>query len=186
VRTNRIDTSRKFTYRKSGLIPILYNTGSSYKPRNPHLKVWRFLDFAKFVDMLERKALFFSSVMAFDDPYEGKLPSSFARLILADEIFVEDKRGKDGFVSIRKRLIKSMGKRSSFVNCWYLGEYESDGMWQLYSNKERGIAIRSTFKRLVKSIEEDTNPILIEKVKYIDYDKFRIKGEFYPLMYKRK
>jgi hypothetical protein len=56
-----------------------------------------------------------------------------------------------------------------FVNSWHLNEYESAAMWAIYSRFNSGIAIQSTYNRLVKSFSRCKEPIYIGKVKYIDY-----------------
>ena len=40
-------------------------------PEDPATQIWRYTDFTKFVDLLERRALFFGRADAMDDPFEG-------------------------------------------------------------------------------------------------------------------
>ena len=40
-------------------------------PQNLQIKIWRYMDFTKFVSMLENKGIFFPSLAMFDDPFEG-------------------------------------------------------------------------------------------------------------------
>ena len=40
-------------------------------PDDPNASVWRYLDFTKFVDMLERRQLFFARADKLGDPFEG-------------------------------------------------------------------------------------------------------------------
>ena len=71
------------------------------------------------------------------------------------------------------------------VNCWHKNEYESDGMWQLYSNKKKGIAIQSTVDRLSKCCADHAYVI---DVTYIDYQQNSLPDNLLvrPFEYKRK
>jgi len=39
--------------------------------------LWRYLDFTKFVSMLDSSSLFFTRCDLFDDPFEGSYPNRF-------------------------------------------------------------------------------------------------------------
>ena len=43
------------------------------KPIDESVKIWRYMDFSKFVYMLKEKALFFASPNLFDDRFEGTI-----------------------------------------------------------------------------------------------------------------
>lgn len=40
-------------------------------PKDKNVKIWRYMDFTKFVSLLETESLFLSRVDKFEDPYEG-------------------------------------------------------------------------------------------------------------------
>ncbi len=40
-------------------------------PENPDIPVWRYMDFTKLVSLLQHEGLFFPTVAALDDPFEG-------------------------------------------------------------------------------------------------------------------
>jgi len=42
------------------------------KPEDP-MKVWRYIDLAKFVSMLETQSIYFSRMDLFSDPFEGAM-----------------------------------------------------------------------------------------------------------------
>ena len=44
-------------------------------------KVWRYMDFTKFVSMVEEGALWFSRTDCLDDPFDSHLPNSVLRQI---------------------------------------------------------------------------------------------------------
>ena len=126
------------------------------------------MDLAKFISLIDRKEIFFSSVDMFGDPYEGTLPNMNMH---------------PGNKGIDRRRRKSI-----LVNSWHLSEYESAAMWALYSQFNSGIAIQSTYRRLDSSFDKTPEPIYIGKVKYIDYSKERIndKHVLLPFVHKRK
>ena len=60
--------------------------------------------------------------------------------------------------------------KSTVVNCWHQNESESEAMWRLYSENNKGIAIQTTVQDLIDSI--DNERIFLSEIKYIDfYDK---------------
>ena len=60
--------------------------------------------------------------------------------------------------------------KSKLVNCWHVGEYESDAMWSRYTDRKDSIAIKTDVVSLVKSFR-DRYPSAIGKVQYISFDK---------------
>ncbi len=62
-------------------------------------------------------------------------------------------------------------------------------MWKLYLSNNEGIAIQSTFQRLLDSLSGyDDYDVFIGKITYIDFDKESIpmKNLLSPYLYKRK
>lgn len=41
------------------------------KPKDLNVPIWRYMDFTKFVDLLDTKTLFFTRADRFDDQFEG-------------------------------------------------------------------------------------------------------------------
>lgn len=64
--------------------------------------------------------------------------------------------------------------KSTLVNCWYDSSHESEAMWKLYSEQQKGIAIRTTVRNVTHAFA--ASPPLSGKrlmrmgrVRYIDY-----------------
>jgi len=142
-------------------------------PENPDMPIWRYIDFAKFVDMLDRGALHFSNMNALGDPFEG-LPS---------EGTIEEHRERSR--QAREEAIASgvvdsdfqwppddpwsnyqVFRALTYVTCWHLNEYESMAMWRLYSRD--GIAITSTFSKLIASLQVVPEQVFAGQVVYRD------------------
>jgi hypothetical protein len=149
------------------------------KPKFSSAKIWRYIDFTKFVSLLDKSALFFSRADKLGDPFEGSHPKE--NISIRAEIY--KKEIPLTYVSSIYKLLREF----TVVNCWHMNEYESAAMWNLYASSEEGIAIQSSFQRLKDSFTDRENDIFIGVVQYIDYDKERILDD--PLssfVHKRK
>jgi len=166
------------------------------KPEDKNAKIWRYMDFTKFVSLLDTNALFFSRLDCLSsDPYEGSFP--MANINNRNKGLTEDviKLYKSFFPSFdhdeyikQSSWINREERKLFFINCWHLNEYESHAMWNQYSKNKGGIAIQSTFNRLCKSLSKIDRTIWIGKVKYIDYKTEAIPEDnaLKPLLHKRK
>ncbi len=134
------------------------------------------MDFTKFLNLLDKSALFFTRVDKLDDPFEGSCPEKVIK-------FYErkwDSKYPEGFFTHLNKF--------TAVNCWHLNEYESAAMWKMYLKSNEGIAVQSTFKRLRDSLRDKKHDILIGRVRYIDYDKLAEPENIllHPVIHKRK
>jgi hypothetical protein len=155
-------------------------------PTDENVKVWRFMDFAKFVDLLETKALFFSRSDRFNDEFEGYYARGNRKW---NPVLYKEKLNPQGIAYLTNQLEEHalVQRRYVFLNCWHLKDYESHGLWQLYSG-ERGIAIQSTYRRLRDSFNDNPENVFIGPVKYIDWDEDWIPtgNVLDPFVHKRK
>ncbi|MBA7507538.1 hypothetical protein ES706_06257 [subsurface metagenome] len=153
------------------------------KPENVNAKIWRYLDFTKFVSLLDKSALFFTRADKLPDPFEGSY--SKANVKLRPDMY----KGK-----IPPNALKDLSqfyelfRKFTAINCWHLNEYESAAMWRLYLKSNEGIAIQSTFNLLKSSLKDENHNIFIGKVKYIDFERDRMPegNTLYPFVHKRK
>ena len=172
-------------------------------PDHPDAKVWRYLDFTKFLSMLEDKSLYFCrlDVLANKDPYEGLYTNLNARgeeityADLPEEVWknkgIEDEKTLLMIQAAQKqtRPFIRQQRELSFVNSWCVSEHESAAMWPLYVQGSEGIAIRSTFNHLVESMKQyEEFEVFIGEINYMDYESEAIPpGQLLlPLMSKRK
>ncbi len=119
-------------------------------PANEHTTIWRYMDFTKFFSLLDKKALYFARSDRFSDKFEGATPIP---TIKAREAYVLGS-GTPLVEEVSKGWSQSSRevRKWIFLNCWHMNSYESAAMWQLYVQKNEGIAIRSTFARLGDSL----------------------------------
>src|SRR5918912_1195284 len=142
-------------------------THSALRVPDQNVKIWRYMDFQKFVSLLDAY-LFFRKVKMLQDNYEGTLPV-FARLVKASmSSLFSNGNAYTNYVDGLLKLLKA----TTLVNTWHINEVESAAMWHLYSNNNAGIAIQSTYERLSESFNNNKeNDVWISTVKYIDYNK---------------
>lgn len=138
--------------------------------------LWRYMDFNKFISLLETESLFFCRADKFSDPFEGTIPkkeaeyreSSFRQIIDAyNEPFKTDKFNKWEAESID--FIKRT-RIGTVINCWHINNYESDSMWRLYLKTNEGVAVQTTPQRLFDSFIQAQDKIFPSKVRYIDFE----------------
>lgn len=146
-------------------------------PVNRQISVWRYMDFTKFVSMLENNGLFLSQADCLGDPFEGSYshgseiqypPDSGITLEIVNMLRDKHKWGRDWI----------------FINCWHMNEYESAAMWKLYSQTNEAIAIRTTFEKLDNVLDETCH---LGTVNYIDYEQYSMRPDniYYPYVHKR-
>jgi len=150
--------------------------------------VWRYMDFTKFVSLIDTNALFFPRADHLSDRWEGAYTQENLR---RRQLMVEEIKGTESqdMMEDLSRLYRSLPLHT-FVSCWHLNEVESDAMWQLYASRGEGIAIQSTFERLVGSFQSDENSmfdVFVGKVRYLDYARgvFPEGNSFLPFLHKR-
>jgi hypothetical protein len=116
---------------------------SFIEPKNGNARLWRYMDLARFLSVLDSRALFFPSVatLAETDPYEGEPAPAKIRAAQA--------RGAEALRAFR--LNAEVFKHLNFFNCWHMNDGESDAMWKLYIKGSEGIAIQTTVERLKAS-----------------------------------
>jgi hypothetical protein len=154
--------------------------------------VWQYMDFTNLVSILERKELFFSRADNFDDPYEGRISDfnrrkrmevySEANPNLPKEQLERDLAQIDSVLEEKRHKV--------IINSWHMNEHESAAMWELYAQRNSGIAIQTTLGRLSDSLDKaNSDWISIGIVKYIDFDnEWMYEGDHihFPFLHKRK
>jgi hypothetical protein len=165
-----------------GLVP--------YTPDHPVFRaapddapLWRYMDFTKFVSLLDRGALYFARADQLGDPFEGSYPA--ANQPMRAQWAREQGLPDDAFEDLE--LARRIQPQLHYISAWHLNEVESAAMWSLYLRTGEGIAIRSTFKRLCDSMAADPHVIYVGLVGYLDYDTTPIPegNMFWPFVHKR-
>lgn len=154
-------------------------------------KIWKYMDFAKFVGMLYQKSLFFPKPSLFVDNHEGSYSALDVNNILNDPLSyltvpVDENLSK---AEKRRQLHEYIKQMHDYVgvNCWHLNEEESAGMWNLYLKSDEGIAICSTLDKLFTSINDKRFRTYVGQVQYINFNsEMASLNPYETLFYKRR
>ncbi len=149
-------------------------------PVDKHIKVWRYMDFTKFVSLLETECIFLSRVDKFEDPYEGA--TSHANAEIRPHIYQNNGIPEDALLQMSKFM--EWTRTWTYVNCWHMNNTESAAMWKLYAQTNEAVAIQSTYEKLHANMVKDS---YVGVVNYIDYDKDWLPegNGFWPYVHKR-
>lgn len=151
-------------------------------------RVWRFMDFAKFVAMLRQRGLYFARADKLEDRFEAAVGLAnrepdwdrhylhFFReaVTTAPPGYAPPKLGTDEIEDTAKRLLKDLKSisseaRSMLVNCWHANDIESEALWRLYCpSGTSGVAIRTTVGKLWDLCAPDAKAI-VGRVHYKDF-----------------
>jgi hypothetical protein len=173
--------------------------------------IWRYLDFAKFVALLDSSELYLARADTFVDPFELAVPradmaaaraaaqvalteseasraGALAYLALHSERSVEDlRRWSDERLA---RELLRLNNRALYVSCWHINEDESAAMWAVYLNGQEGVAIQSSVGQLRTELDRGSGdtPVYVGPVTYLDYAR-QSWGPYRPfnaVMHKRR
>lgn len=176
-----------------------------YSLPNPQSKLWRFMDLGKFLSLIQSNSLYFARADMFDDPFEGAkgvksnqayweawYAGCFWAIIEQTKEMDGKSNHKDDSLESAKRLVRelteneSRSRQMTYINCWHENDFESEAMWNLYTNNlDEGIVIQTTYERIYEAIDKDPT-IAIGKVKYIDYANQYAGLGINAFFYKRK
>ena len=158
------------------------------QPIDNRVKVWRYMNLAKFISLLDTKTLYLSRLDRFSDSYEG---STTAATMTGIQSFIKSIMPADKPEAIENamKLLRNSYKeirRRYYISCWHMNNDESEAMWKLYGGSSReGIVIQSLYSKLIESIQRQDG-IYVGVVNYIDHQThtFPTANEFYPVMHK--
>jgi hypothetical protein len=146
-------------------------------PGNFHDPIWRYLDLARLLHLLQIRGLFLPKLRLLPDLYEGSMTSATAHYLRSTNriplrvypLDGPERTVESAELELIGRLAKS-ARDTLCVSCWHENTHESDAMWRLYA--DRGFALVSTFKRLTESLGSSPDVTVIAgKVRYVDFDR---------------
>jgi hypothetical protein len=151
-------------------------------PVNRDIRIWRYMDLAKYLAILQRRSLFLPRATMLGDPFEG---SSTKLMVAAREQLLQ--RITPNHPTIHNQLgqhFKDMVQKY-LISCWHMNEHESAAMWSLYLRSNEGVCIQSTYRRLRSCLP---NCVHIGEVEYVNYDTevFSAENLLNLIMHKRK
>lgn len=147
--------------------------------------VIRYLTFEKFLSLLELEAMWFSRLGALQDKYECTNPQGARAkvLALAKNREIVEKRLPPGMLDYMLKVVDQgrgeSGRQMGAVNCWFLGQDESERMWNEYGQEGNGVAIRSTVRRLATSFQITGDYALVSavgRIHYVDFESHEMNS----------
>lgn len=144
-------------------------------------KIVRYMNLAKFLALIAKSELFFCSLEELKnaDPYEGELNQSDINLIIGHYLrkeFPEQYNNlelRNALIS-REEQIRNIVTKSIAISCWRILDCDCYAMWRLYSELDNGIAIVTTYSKLLSTINSLGKPRAIREVTYKNYEQEEI------------
>lgn len=142
-------------------------------PQDSSDKLWRYMDLAQYLALIQTEHLYFTRGDQFDDPFEGSYP-----IQNLNDFDLENHNGE------KSEYAENMRKNIA-ISCWHKSESESDAMWRLYTPPGQGIVVTTTVPKLTQEL--DSHGYVIP-VKYIDFmtETVEIDTPAFVFDYKRK
>lgn len=148
--------------------PDIEEINSLYK-LDDDANLFRYMDFSKYISLLESKELYFCNSKYFEDKYEGVIPAGFYKGWTEES--------KKRYEEFRKKFDEIY---SVYVNCWNVNEQESYALWKIYTNPSTGVCVKTTVGSLKESL--NNKDIRIYKVNYINSFN-NIQADYEPPFY---
>jgi hypothetical protein len=125
----------------------------------------RYLDLAKFIDLISTKTLYVASAVEFEDRLEGTLPEQIRELYKQDYEVIKHLGSKPILEREQENRIKNN------VSCWTKGPKDNMALWKIYGTSKQSIAIITTFDKLAKStfLWSGLTNVTFKEVTYIDH-----------------
>ena len=121
--------------------------------------LWRYMSFSSLCEILMNDYIPLIPIQNFSDKSEGRiLKEILSKLPYANKLKIEE--------------TIQLYKETTYASSWYNAQNENASMWDRYTYKGDGVAVKTNAKLLLDSIMDtpiDTSHIIIKRMKYIDY-----------------
>ena len=149
--TNPVPIGRAIIDRKTGNIvggvSEVFSEDIPYKAISLSEKLWRYMDYFKFEDLLKTSSLYFARPDKFPDPYEGRLsPGNKISVSKSDMAFrnlynISNLEESEKYHDIHRNVV--------FILCWHRNNKEDWRMWNAYTDgSAESVAITTSVKSL--------------------------------------
>jgi hypothetical protein len=137
----------------------------------PEAKLWRYMSFAKFMNMLMLDQLHFHVASGFNDDFEGTVPEAVKEVM--EEEYAEAAENGDfpeNGLEEHKKLIGVL-RDITYLSCWHNKGHESAAMWSKYGNEDGAVAIESSVRNLRRALTPTEHQVHIGKVEYTIFNE---------------
>ena len=140
------------------------------QPADPNAAIWRYMDVAKFVDIVTRRQLYMPRADLLRDEFEGTTPAAeleYWRLLTENAKTQEERCIVQGNREQLSEFARAF-RPTFYVSCWHMAPDENIAMWERYVQSNDALAIRSNYSILRSLLD----PMVVSMgiVRYIDYD----------------
>ncbi len=152
--------------------------------------LWRYMDLAKFVALLDQRGIYFPRADTLEDRFEGAVGlmsreaewdahyiARFCETVEAGGPYpLTPLLTREDFEEDARRMLADMKaaakrSRSKLVSCWHANSGESEALWRLYCPPPiAGIAIRTTAAALWDATASEPSAV-VGRVHYLDFRK---------------
>lgn len=151
----------------------MYTSHALLREPSDEASLWRYMDLAKFLALLENRSLYLANLKTFEDPFEGHPPRRFVEAFTTiPKGITQEEAAKRQQVAENNRRFFSISREFMCASCWHMNEIENAGMWAQYLRSGEGIAVKTSFARLKKSLAATPPDLYGAIVQYIDYETF--------------
>lgn len=151
----------------------VYFPDDDFDPRVPDddEPLWRYIDFTQFVYIIEERSLWFSATDNFTDKWEGGLTTRQVEKI-SEKLpsFIKDDKESV------KWLFDAL-RATTYVSCWHYRNEETAAMWELYNDKGKEVAIKTTVGQLREALSDSDDM----KMGCVAYKKYEKGGYLFPV-----
>ncbi|GAB3023882.1 hypothetical protein [Spirosoma pulveris] len=157
-------------------------------PSDRSVKVWRYMDFTKFVALLNSGSLHLTRCDQFNDQFEEtglKEDPQGQRDNYRDALKNKARLTPDQLAQVLNTVWRKYQKQYVFINCWHMNSHESAALWNVYGATKEAIAIQTTYDRLRNVLPASYQ---IGEVRYIDHEAYvnEEKEGFFSILFKQK
>jgi hypothetical protein len=130
----------------------------------PQTGLWRYMDVARFLALVDQKELYFSRLHEFEDKWEGACSPLDPLITRRDPDYM--KVAATNFTAL------------PLFSCWHESETESVAMWKLYLSGKEGVAIKTTAASLIQLFSAGRE-LKLGRVGYRDVDDLQGSSEVF-------
>ena len=132
------------------------------------LVLWRYMDVAKFVSLLETQSIWLARADTFRDRHEGRFPDGMSEWIRKayDEFPDDDPSPVKDAEDFQDFLVKN-----TFISCWHKNPAENLVMWEIYGRDGNAVAIQTSAGRIVENSDTSKlcgHSLIFRPVQYRD------------------
>ena len=124
-------------------------------------KIWRYMDFARFIIMLRHKLRFLRT-----DQFKDELDTSMESYLRQIHRTPTESKPISPKVLQGTKKVDNLWRKVTYANCWHISNDESALLWDKYSQYRQALVIQSTFGSLKKALQNAPQIIKIGAIVY--------------------